>query len=304
MRLFYNSYPGLLDGAKRHALRDKSERTIHHAPRDEFKLSIVASLPAQKPGQAHTPGRLSPWLSWTHYRILCSIGKADVRSFYEIECSANRWSTRELERQVASLLFERLALSRDKKGVRRLARKGHEVTTPQDAIKDPVFLEFLGLPEPPSLRESDLEQAIITHLASFMLELGKGFTFVARQQRITFDGDHYFVDLVFYNILLRCYVLLDLKVGKLTHQDIGQMQMYVNYYERERLNPGDNPPVGVLLCSRKSDAVVRYTLPETQKRIFASEYRLVLPSETVLAAEIERERAFVEAARLRGSDDA
>ena len=168
---------------------------------------------------------------------------------------------------------------------------------PADIVKDPVFLEFLGLPESSSLRKSDLEQAIITHLTSFLLELGKGFTFVARQQRITLDGEHYFIDLVFYNVLLRCYVLVDLKVGKLTHQDLGQMQMYVHYYERERMNPGDNPPIGILLCAEKSDAVVRYTLPKGQKQIFASKYRLVLPSEQELAAEIVRERALIEQVR-------
>jgi predicted nuclease of restriction endonuclease-like (RecB) superfamily len=288
MRRFYQLYPKLVDVKKVHALRGQSGRSPVSGVADLLQVSTKAT------GANHRPGRFSPFLSWTHYRFLCGVEKAEARSFYEIECVANRWSTRELDRQIASLLYERLALSRDKKAVKRLASKGHEVATPADAVKDPLFLEFLGLPESPSLRESDLEQAIITHLAAFLLELGKGFTFVGRQQRITLDGEHYFIDLVFYNLLLRCYVLIDLKVGRLTHQDIGQMQMYVHYYERERMNPGDNPPIGILLCSQKSEAVVRYTLPEGQKRIFASKYRLVLPSEAELAAEITRERALIE----------
>ncbi len=291
MRRFYQLYPRLIDLRKVHALRGQSGRG------DKSGIGAFFHKLAQTGRAEHRPGRLSLFLSWTHYRLLCSVEKGEARSFYEIECAANRWSTRELDRQISSLLYERLALSRDKKAVRRLAQKGHEITTPADAVKDPFLLEFLGLPESPALRESDLEQAIIAHLASFLLELGRGFTFVARQKRITLDGEHYFIDLVFYNILLRCYVLIDLKVGRLAHQDLGQMQMYVNYYERECMNPGDNPPIGILLCAQKSEAVVRYTLPEGQQRIFASKYRLVLPTEEELAAEVIREKALIERVR-------
>lgn len=295
MRRFFELYPNLVDVKKVHAVRGQSANT-------PFGVVELLQAAIQPTGASHSPGHLSPFLSWTHYRLLCRVEQVEARAFYEIECVANHWSTRELERQISSLLYERLTMSRDKRAVRRLAKKGHEVATPADIVKDPVFLEFLGLPESPSLRESDLEQAIITHLTSFLLELGKGFTFVARQQRITLDGEHYFIDLVFYNVLLRCYVLVELKVGKLTHQDLGQVQMYLHYYERELMNPGDNPPIGILLCAEKNDAVVRYTLPKGQKRIFASKYRLVLPSEQELAAEIARERALLEQTRKLESE--
>lgn len=233
-------------------------------------------------------------LSWTHYRLLLRVDKPEARSFYEAESVNARWSTRELERQIHSMLFERLALSRDKDGVMALARKGHEVQQPGDLVKDPYVLEFAGLRQDEHFRESDLEQALIEKLQQFLLELGKGFAFMARQQRITLDGRHFFIDLVFYNRLTRCFVLIDLKVGDLTHQDLGQMQMYVNYYGRELTNPDENPPLGIVLCTDKSDAVVRYTLPEGNTQIFASRYKLYLPSEEELAAEVQRERRAIE----------
>ena len=228
-------------------------------------------------------------LSWTHYRILMRIDDPRARSFYEIECVKDNWSVRELERQKNSLLFERLSLSKDKKGLMRLARKGQKLQTYEDLIKDPYVLEFTGLPQAGKLYESTLEQALIDHLSRFLLELGKGFTFVARQKRITLDGDHYFIDLVFYHTLLRCYVLIDLKIGKLAHQDLGQMQMYIHYYDRELKAPGDNPSVGLILCEDKKEAVVRYTLPQGKRRIFASKYKLYLPTEKELRRELKRE---------------
>ena len=197
-------------------------------------------------------------LAWTHYRLLLRVENPDARAFYEAEAVNARWSTRELERQINSLLFERLALSRDKAGVLALSRKGHEITRPSDLVKDPLVLEFTGLRQDERFRESDLEQALIAKLQQFLLELGKGFAFMGRQQRITLDGEHFFIDLVFYNRLTRSFVLLDLKVGKLTHQDLGQMQMYVNYYQRELTAPDENPPIGIVLCTNKSEAVVRY----------------------------------------------
>lgn len=213
-----------------------------------------------------------------------------ARSFYEIEAIKNDWSARELERQINSLLYERLALSKDKKGLLKLAKKGHEVQTPTDVFKDPVVLDFLGLPESPRLVESDLEQALIGNLQAFLLELGKGFAFVARQQRLTLDGDHFYIDLVFYHTILKCYIVIDLKTGKLTHQDIGQLQLYVNYYDRERRGEGDGPTLGLILCTDKNDAVVRYTLGENESRtIFASRYKLYVPSVAELKAEIQRE---------------
>ena len=198
------------------------------------------------------------------------------------------WSSRELERQKGSLLFERLALSKDKKGLLRLARKGQEIQTYQDIIKDPYVLEFTGLPSRAKLYESNLEEALIDNLSRFLLELGKGFTFVSRQKRITLDGDHFYIDLVFYNTILRCYVLIDLKIGKLTHENLGQMQMYVHYYNREVRNRTDNPTVGLILCEDKKEAVVKYTLSQENRQIFASRYKLYLPSEAELVRELRR----------------
>jgi len=241
-------------------------------------------------GESWKPGTLHPNLSWTHYRTLLRVEKEQARSFYEIEAIQNNWSARELERQINSLLYERLALSRDKKGLMRLAVKGQEIRKPMDAIKDPVVMEFLGLPESPKLVETDLEQALIDHLQAFLLEMGKGFAFVARQERLTLEGDHFYMDLVFYHTILKCYVIIELKTGKLTHQDLGQLQLYVNYYDRERRTAGDNPTLGLILCTDKNDAVVRYTLgPDQERKIFASRYKLYLPTEAELKAEMRRE---------------
>ncbi|MFH1665667.1 MAG: PDDEXK nuclease domain-containing protein [Candidatus Omnitrophota bacterium] len=231
-------------------------------------------------------------LSWTHYRILMRVDNPEARSFYAAECVANNWSARELERQKGTLLYERLALSRDKKGVMKLARKGQELAAYEDMIKDPYVLEFTGLFPHLKLYESKLEQALIDNLSKFLLELGKGFTFVGRQKRISLEGDHFYVDLVSYNTILKCFVLIDLKSGKLVHQDIGQMQMYVNYYDRSVKQKDDNPTVGLILCEDKKDAVVRYTLPKDNKQIFASRYKLYLPTETELIEELKRERFF------------
>ena len=233
-------------------------------------------------------------LSWTHYRLLLRVEKPEARAFYEVEAVNSNWSTRELDRQIHSLLFERLALSRDREGVLALAEKGHEIQQPGDLIKDPYVLEFTGLPQSERYLESDLEQGLIGKLREFLLELGKGFAFMARQQRITIDGQHYWIDLVFYNRLTRSFVLIDLKVGSLTHQDLGQMQMYVHYYQREVSAADENPPIGIVLCTDKSEAVVRYTLPEDNQQIFASRYKLYLPTETELAAELQRERQAIE----------
>mgnify|MGYP001585881594 FL=1 len=233
-------------------------------------------------------------LSWTHYRLLMRVEKKAARNFYLEECINSNWSTRELERQICSLLFERLALSRDKKGVLELAKKGHHIASPADIVKDPYVLEFLGLEKHEKHAEKELEQALIDKLQQFLLELGKGFSFVSRQQRITLDGDHFYIDLVFYNRLTRCYVLIDLKVGKLTHQDIGQMQMYVNYYKRTQMIEGENEPIGILLCAEKNKAVVKFTLPEGQKQIYISKYISYLPTEEELRTEIMREKELIE----------
>ncbi len=233
-------------------------------------------------------------LSWTHYRQLLRIDDPNKRSFYEVECASSNWSTREMERQMNSMLFERLALSLDKEGVMVLAREGQVMREPSDMVKDPYVLEFLGLPQSEVLFEKELETALLEHLQKFLLELGKGFSFVARQKRITLDGDHFYIDLVFYNYILKCFVLIDLKIGKLAHQDLGQMQMYVNYYTREMMNEGDNPPIGILLCDSKSEAVVRFTLPEGNSQIFASRYKLYLPTEDELRNELMKDRKLIE----------
>lgn len=240
---------------------------------------------------------LSDELTWSQYLLLMRVTNVQARVFYEKEAVNARWSTRELERQINSMLFERLALSRDKDGVMALAQEGHELLNPADLVKDPYVLEFTGLKPEARFHESDLEQALIDRLQDFLLELGKGFAFMGRQQRLTLDGQHFFIDLVFYNRLTRSFVLIDLKIGRLTHQDLGQMQMYVNYYQRERMVEGENPPVGIILCADKNDAVVRYTLPEGNQQIFASRYQLHLPTEEELARELQRERENIERER-------
>jgi predicted nuclease of restriction endonuclease-like (RecB) superfamily len=226
-------------------------------------------------------------LGWSHYVELLTLDDSAERRFYEIEAAANHWSVRELQRQIASSLYQRLALSRDKDEVRRLAVEGQVVKKAADLIKNPLVLEFLGLEEHPHYSEDDLESAIIDKLESFLLELGKGFLFEARQKRFTFDNDHYYVDLVFYNRLLRCYVLIDLKRDKLVHQDLGQMQMVVNYFDRHVRLSDELPTIGILLCHRKNDALVELTLP-ADANIFASKYELYLPSKEELKARLEQ----------------
>ena len=225
-------------------------------------------------------------LGWSHYVTLLTIDNPEERRFYEVEAAGNGWSVRELERQIASSLYERLALSRDKEEVRRLASEGQVIEKASDLIKNPLVLEFLGLAEKPVYSESELETAIIDRLQHFLLELGKGFLFEARQKRFTFDNSHFRVDLVFYNRLLRCYVLIDLKRGELTHQDLGQMQMYVNYFDRYVKTDDELPTIGIVLCGRKNDAVVELTLPE-EANIYASKYQLYLPSKQELVAQLE-----------------
>ena len=215
--------------------------------------------------------------------LLLTIKDPDERSFYEIEATNEGWSVPELKRQKASALYHRLALSRDKKAIKRLATEGQIITRPEDMLKEPYVLEFLGLDEKAGYSESDLESAIISQIARFLLELGKGFLFESRQRRFTFDEDHYFVDLVFYNRLLRCYVLLDLKLDKLTHQDLGQMQMYVNWFDRYEKLPEENPTIGILLCQQKKQTIVELTLPK-DANIHAKEYQLYLPSKELLKA--------------------
>ncbi len=230
---------------------------------------------------------ISQSISWTHYLQLMRISKEEERNFYEIETVANNWSVRELTRQMNSSLFERLSLSKDKKSVLALASNGQIIEKATDLIKDPYVLEFLNLPEAFAYNESELESAIINKLEHFLLELGKGFTFVGRQQRFTFDEEHFRVDLVFYNRILKCFVLIDIKIGKLKHQDLGQMQMYVNYYDRYVKLDEENKTIGIILCKDKKDTLVEITLPENNNQIFASKYELILPSKKELQQLIE-----------------
>jgi predicted nuclease of restriction endonuclease-like (RecB) superfamily len=258
---------------------------------DSLAMAKKSQQPAGKLGaveilQQRAAKLLNPFtLSWTHYVELLPIKDPSERSFYEVEATNEGWSVPELRRQKASCLYHRLALSRDKAGIRKLAKEGQVITRPEDLFKEPLVLEFLGLDEQSGYSESDLESAIITHLEKFLLELGKGFLFEARQKRFTFDGDHYFLDLVFYNRLLRCYLVIDLKLDKLSHQDLGQMQMYVNYYDRHVKLPEENPTIGLLLCREKNDAVVELTLPN-DANIHAKEYQLYLPSKELLKAKL------------------
>ena len=233
-------------------------------------------------------------LSWTHYRLIMRVENEQARQFYVDECAKSNWSTRQLERQINTFSYQRLLASHNDYAVVADTTAREPAKSPEDIIRDPYVLEFLGMEQSASFYESDLEQALIDHLQKFLLELGRGFSFVARQQHINFDGRHFHIDLVFYNYILKCFVLIDLKTGDLTHQDIGQMQMYVNYYTREKMNEGDNPPVGIILCSDKSDAIVKYTLPEDNNQIFASKYMLYIPSEEELKREIQAERKAIE----------
>ncbi len=226
-------------------------------------------------------------LNWSQYRRLIQIEDPDKREYYELESVNNAWTARETERQINSMLYERLLLSNDKESVLAVARKQRIPESPTEVIKEPVMLEFLGLHPKSSYYEKDLEDAILFHLTEFMLELGKGFTFVDRQKRIVLEDDEFFADLVFYNRLLRCFVIIDLKTGKLTHQDLGQLQMYVNYYDRIEKLPEENPSIGILLCTQKNDTLVRMTLPEDNKTILASEYKLYLPTSEQLIKEVD-----------------
>ena len=233
-------------------------------------------------------------LSWSHYRLLMRVEDEQARQFYIEESAKSNWSVRQLERQINTFSYQRLLASHGNYDVVEDTAKKEPIKTPEDVIRDPYVLEFLGLEQNASFYESDLEQALIDHLQKFLLELGRGFSFVGRQHRISFDNQHFYIDLVFYNYILKCFVLIDLKTGKLTHQDIGQMQMYVNYYTREMMNDGDNPPIGILLCADKNDSVVRYTLSEDNKQIFTSKYMLYLPTEEELQKEIEAERKVLD----------
>ena len=294
MRRFYSVYEYVLPGGPTF---DNSATALRKSGSHSKSATALRNSPGPSllTADSLTPLAEQLPLGWSHYIALLSVTNPDARQFYEIEAADNDWSVRELKRQIGSSLYERLALSRDKHEVRRLALEGQVVEKASDLIKDPVVLEFLGLEEKPAYSESDMETAIIDHLQQFLLEIGKGFLFEARQKRFSFDDSHFFVDLVFYNRLLRCYVIIDLKVGTLTHQDLGQMLMYVNYFDRYVKTGDELPTVGILLCNKKSDAVVELTLPE-EANIYASKYQLYLPSKQELAEQLAiARRDFIEA---------
>lgn len=226
-------------------------------------------------------------LNWTQYKLLISVEDVDKREFYIAESTKNHWTSRQLERQINSLLYERLLMSNDKESVLAVARGEKVVSEVNEIVKDPMYLEFLGLKRESSYYEKDLEQAIITHLQDFLLEMGNGYSFVARQKRILLEDDEFFVDLVFYNRLLQCFVIIEIKTHKLTHQDVGQLQMYVNYFDRIERLPHENPSIGILLCTDKNNTVVKFSLPENQKQLVASKYELILPTEKQLRETIE-----------------
>lgn len=226
--------------------------------------------------------------NWTQYRALIQISDKDKREYYELEAAKNNWTAREMDRQIHSMLYERLLLSNDKEAVLAVARQERVPQSPKDIIKDPMVLEFLGLERQPHYYESDLENALISHLQEFLLELGNGFTFVARQKRLLLEDDEFFADLVFYNRLMRCFVVIELKTGKVTHQDLGQLQMYVNFYDRYEKSTDENPTIGILLCAEKNDTLVKMSLPKDNNAIVASKYQLYLPTEQQLINEVEK----------------
>ena len=225
-------------------------------------------------------------LSWSHYRVLMRISDKTARDFYTEECAKAAWSVRQLERQIHTMYYQRLLASRDKESVSAEIQTTEPKPEYEKAVKDPYVMEFLQIKPDTHVYESDIEQALLDHLQEFLLELGRGFSFVARQKRFIVDGQDFFIDLVFYNYILKCFVLFDLKTGTLTHQDLGQMQMYINYYTRELMNEGDKPPIGIVLCAEKNDAIVKYTLPENNDQIFASKYYTYLPTEEELKREL------------------
>lgn len=318
---FYSEIQGILENARSNAYRAVNfamveaywrigERIVAEqggAERAEYGTHLILELSQRLQadfGKGFTPANLKNMrqfyltfpksyalrsdLSWTHYRMLMRVESEAARQFYLEECVKANWSTRQLERQINTFFFERLLSSKNKDRVASEIAQLEPPRSPRDIVRDPYVLEFLGLHPSDDFYESDLEQALITHLQKFLLELGRGFAFIARQQHIAFDNEHFYIDLVFYNYLLRCFVLIDLKLGKLTHQDLGQMQMYVHYYQRTQMNEGDNPPIGIVMCADKSESLVEFTLPESETQVFASKYRLYLPSVQELREELRR----------------
>lgn len=286
IRQFYLAYPVLLPSSEK-----------SHTLCDPFTGAVVGDKKGHTVcDESPDAARLNPNLSWSHYRALMRVQKPLAREFYEGECIQARWSVRELERQMASLYYERLLMSKNRKKMILVNRKpplSYHAAAALEVIKDPYVLEFLGLPEHHTLNETDLEAKLVGQLQTFLMELGQGFAFIGRQQRLTLDGDHFYADLVFYHTKLKCHVVIDLKTKKLSHADLGQMQLYVNYYDEEVAAADDNPTLGLILCTDKNEAVCRYVLGKGNQTIFTSRYQLHLPTEEQLAAELRRELALI-----------
>ncbi|OGP87397.1 MAG: hypothetical protein A2Y95_05010 [Deltaproteobacteria bacterium RBG_13_65_10] len=295
LRLFYQTYADRTPEI-RHKPCDESGsiRTAHEKHHKRRDVLNDLSLAIERSGQVRG---FSDSLSWSHYRTLTKVENRAERLFYEIEAEREGWSVPHLERQIHTLLFERLLKSRDKSGAMALAREGQVIRKPADVLKDPYILDFLDLPDGALLHESELETAIIGRLQEFLLELGKGFAFVARQKRLAYDDEHFYVDLIFYNTVLKCYLLIDLKIGKLNHQDIGQMDSYVRLFDDRFTTKGDNPTIGLILCAEKNEAVAKYSVLNEGMQIFAARYLKYLPSEDELRRELLRERHLIEARR-------
>lgn len=288
-RTFYTVY-----GDRVPEIRHIGGGELDKAENRHTQSGVLADL-AQSVEQADSELGFSPNLGWSHYRVLMAIEQRNERLFYEIEAEKEGWDVKHLKRQVYTQLFARLLKSSDKAGVMALTREGHTVKTPADTIKEPYILDFLGLPDSKILHESDIEAAIIDNLQAFLLELGKGFAFVGRQKRLQFGEDFFYIDLVFYHCILKCYVLIDLKIGELTHQDVGQIDSYVRMFDDKYLSEGDNPTIGLILCAKKNETIAKYSVLNDSKQIFASKYMLYLPSEAELGRELAKERALIEA---------
>jgi predicted nuclease of restriction endonuclease-like (RecB) superfamily len=290
-RTFFTTYPDR-DPIIRHIgsgeFEGKGTRRIRHPQcgvLEDMSLAVEAS--GSKLG-------FSPELGWAHYRALMNVENQNERLFYEIEAEKEGWEVKHLERQIHTFLFARLLKSHDKAGLLKLSKEGQVITTPSDAIKNPYILDFLGLPDSEIYHESKIEQAIIDNIQHFLLELGKGFAFLGRQKRLQFDSDYFYIDLVFYNCILKCYLLIDLKMGELTHQDVGQMDSYVRMFDDKYLTEGDNPTIGLILCAKKNETIARYSVLNDNKQLFASKYMLYLPTEEELSLEIKREQKMLE----------
>ena len=291
-RLFYQIYSERLPEI-RHMTCDESGR-LDGISQNHHKACDVLEDISLAVQQSECMGGFSPVLSWSHYRTLTKVENRNERLFYEIETEKEGWTVEHLERQINTFLFARLLKSRDKVGLMKLTREGHNPKNPIDTIKEPYILDFLGLPDSDVLHESKLEKAIISNLQSFLLELGKGFAFVGRQKRLQFDDDFFYIDLVFYNCILKCYLLIDLKIGELTHQDVGQMDSYVRIFDDRYITLGDNPTIRLILCSKKNETIAKYSVLNNSKQLFASKYMLYLPTEEELKREIQHQRQLIE----------